>query len=265
MKIDSNGARIHVREAGVSGGDAPALVFLHYWGGSSRTWDDVIAVLGETVRCVASDHRGWGQSDHPASGYALADMADDTQRVIDALGLRRFVLVGHSMGGKVAQVLASRRPQGLAGLVLVAPSPPTPLRLPPEALAAMEGAYASRSSVEATLDGMLSEKPLSAAQRERVIEDSLRGGVEAKAAWPRVASQEDISREVAAIEVPVGVIAGERDRVDSVGTLRAELMSRIPQASMVVLKETGHLSPMESAAEVAGAISAFMSEWRSVA
>lgn len=260
MKIDSNGVHINVRELGFGNADAPALVFLHYWGGSSRTWDDVIAALPNEYRTVATDHRGWGDSDKPADHYALADLADDTQRVIDALGLRRFVLIGHSMGGKVAQLLATRRPQGLAGLVLVAPSPPVPLALPPEALAAMEGAYGSRASVEATIDGMLCAKRLSPAHREQVIEDSLRGGPEAKAAWPRHASQEDISGEVALIDVPTVVIAGELDRVDSVATLRDELLPRIPQAQMHVLPGTGHLSPLESPDQVAALIHALIND-----
>ncbi|WP_144141283.1 alpha/beta fold hydrolase [Paraburkholderia sp. BCC1884] len=257
MKIDSNGVHIHVRELGFDSAETPALVFLHYWGGSSRTWDDVIAALPNVYRTIAPDHRGWGDSDQPASGYALADLADDARRVIDALAPRRFVLIGHSMGGKVAQLLASRRPQGLAGLVLVAPSPPVPLSLPPEALAAMEGAYTSRASVEATLDGMLSARPLSPARRQQVIDDSLRGAAAAKTAWPRATSQEDISREVASIEVPTLVIAGELDRVDSVATLEAELLPRVPQAVMHVLPGTGHLSPLESPDEIATLIHAF--------
>jgi pimeloyl-ACP methyl ester carboxylesterase len=145
-------------------------------------------------------------------------------------------------------------------LVLVAPSPPVPLRLPPDALAAMESAYVSQASVEATIDGMLSVKRLSRAHRQQVIEDSLRGGPEAKAAWPRHASQEDISREVASIDVPTTVIAGELDRVDSVATLRDELLPRIPHAQMHVLPGTGHLSPLESPDQVAALIHAFISD-----
>ena len=258
MKIDSNGVPIYVREQGFGDETTPALVFLHYWGGSSRTWDNVIAALPNVYRTVAPDHRGWGDSGRPASGYALADLADDGQRVIDALDLRRFVLVGHSMGGKVAQLLASRSPQGLAGLVLVAPSPPVSLNVPPDVFAAMERAYDSRASVEAAIDSMLTARRLSPAHRQQVIDDSLRGAPEAKAAWPRYASREDIAREVSSIDVPTVVIAGELDRVDSVATLRDEVLSRIPQAVMHVLPGTGHLSPLESPVEIANLVHAFV-------
>jgi len=255
MKIAANGVHIHVDD---HGNGTPAIVFLHYWGGSSRTWRDVTAALPKSYRTITADHRGWGDSDAPAEGYALADLADDAQGVIEALKPGKFVLVGHSMGGKVAQLLASRRPEGLVGLVMVAPSPPGPLALPAEVRAQMEVVYESRTSVEMSIDHMLTAKPLSRAHREQVIEDSLRGAPQAKAAWPRHASREDITGDVGAIEVPAMVIAGELDRVDSVDTLQTKLLPYIPHARMHVVPATGHLSPLESPLEVAALIQGFV-------
>ncbi|GJI86879.1 alpha/beta fold hydrolase [Duganella hordei] len=255
MKIAVNDIEINVKD---QGGGAPAVVFLHYWGGSSRTWDAVIAALPPSYRTVAPDLRGWGDSEAPATGYALADFADDAQQMIAKLGLREYVLIGHSMGGKIAQLLASRRPSGLVGLVLVAPATPTPLALPPEARAGMKSAYLSRESIGMALDHMLTAKPLSAALREQVIEDSMRGAPQAREAWPESTSREDISSLVGAIEVPVAVVAGELDKVDSVDILKAELLPRISQAKLHVLAGTGHLSPLESPAEVAAAIVGFI-------
>lgn len=243
MKVASNGLKIHVEELGDSD---LSLVFLHYWGGSSRTWRHVTAKLADHFHTIAIDHRGWGYSDAPSDGYALADLAADAEGVIRMLNLKRYVLVGHSMGGKVAQLMASRRPAGLAGLVLVAPSPPQPMTMPPEAREMMAGSYASREAVEMTIDHMLTAKPLSAEDREQVITDSLRGAPPAKTAWPRATSLEDITAKVGAINVPVVVIAGELDRVDSPGLLKAELLSRVPQAIMRELPGTGHLSMLES-------------------
>jgi pimeloyl-ACP methyl ester carboxylesterase len=255
MKVASNGIQIHVKDRG--NGTLP-VVFLHYWGGSSRTWDDVIAALPAQYRTVAPDLRGWGDSDAPPTGYALADFADDTQHMIAAMNLNRFVLVGHSMGGKIAQLLASRRPQGLVGLVLIAPSPPVPLALPAEVRAAMEGAYLTRESVGMSIDQMLTAGPLSPKHREQVIEDSLRGAPQAKLAWPQSTSLEDISLDVAAIDVPAIVIAGELDRIDGTAILEAELLTRVRHAVMRVLPGTGHLSPLESPVEVAGIIREFV-------
>jgi pimeloyl-ACP methyl ester carboxylesterase len=243
MKVAANGLTLHVEEQG--NGDL-SLVFLHYWGGSSRTWRHVAAKLASTFHTIAIDHRGWGESEAPAAGYGLVDLAADAEGVIAALNLRRYVLVGHSMGGKVAALMASRRPSGLAGLVLVAPSPPQPMAMPPEARAIMAGVYATRETVEAAIDNALTAKPLSREDREQVIADSLRGALPAKQAWPRATSLEDITAEVGAINVPTIVIAGELDRVDSPELLKAELLSRVPQAVMHVVPGTGHLSMLES-------------------
>lgn len=100
-----------------------SLIFLHYWGGSSRTLAKVDAALPKSYWCLAIDHRRWDDSNAPIRGYALADMAADAYGVIETLDLKRYVLVGSSMGGKVVRLMASRRPKGVVGLVLVAPSP----------------------------------------------------------------------------------------------------------------------------------------------
>jgi pimeloyl-ACP methyl ester carboxylesterase len=254
MNVASNGITIHVEEQGHAG---LSLVFLHYWGGSSRTWRHVTAGLAPSFHTVAIDHRGWGESDKPATGYGLADLAADAEGVIAALNLRRYVLVGHSMGGKVAKLMASRRPDGLAGLVLVAPSPPQPMAMPPEAREIMAGAYATRETVEAAIDNVLTARPLSAEDRDQVIADSLRGAPAAKLAWPKETSLEDITAQVGAINVPTIVIAGELDRVDSPDLLRAELLSRVPQAVMHMLPGTGHLSMLESADALISLIARF--------
>lgn len=255
MKVTAGGIHINVEDQGAG---SPTLVLLHYWGGSSRTWGPVIDELGGHYRSIAPDHRGWGDSDAPASCYALADFARDTLAVINALALKNYVLVGHSMGGKIAQLLASQRPAGLRGLVLVAPSPPSPMDLPAPARAAMETAYDSRENVMMALEHMLTAKSLPPALREQVIEDSLRGAPQAKAAWPNSTSREDITVEVAAIEVPTLVIAGELDRVDPIAVLQAQLLPHIRHAVLHQLPGTGHLSPLESPAEVAALIRSFV-------
>lgn len=254
MKITSNGTGIHVEQQG--SGDL-ALVFLHYWGGSSRTWKYVTTPLARSYRTIAVDHRGWGESDAPAAGYSLANHADDVAGVIDALGLRRYILVGHSMGGKVAQLLASRRPGGLTGLVLVGSSMPTPLALPAQMREMMLTAYSTREAVEMSIDQVLTAKPLDSADREQVIADSLRGAPQAKEAWPVSTSQEDISDTVSAIAVPTLVIACELDRVDSVEATKSELLPRIPGAVLHVVPGTGHLSPLESPTDLVRLIDQF--------
>ncbi len=248
MMIGPNAVELHVQQRGAG---APALVFLHYWGGSSRTWRHVVEALAPEFRTVAVDHRGWGRSHAPASGYALADMADDALAVIGTLDLERYILVGHSMGGKISQLIASRQPRGLIGLALVAPAPPCPLGLPLDVRREMVRAYDSRDSIMATIEQVLAPDGLDPEDLEIVITDSLAGAAAAKEAWPLVTSQEDITAAVAQIDVPVIVISGEHDRVDPPEVLRRELLPRIPQARLFVLPNIGHLSPLEAPDDVA--------------
>jgi pimeloyl-ACP methyl ester carboxylesterase len=121
-------------------------MFVHFWGGSARTWSAVASQLSTNFRCIAHNQRSCGQSDAPEQGYSIRDLALDAKHIVEALHLRRYVLVGHSMGGRVAQFLASQRPPGLVGLVLVAPAPPTPQNIPEPAKQAQLHAYDSREN-----------------------------------------------------------------------------------------------------------------------
>jgi 3-oxoadipate enol-lactonase len=184
--LQTDGARLSVTD---TGGADPTLVFLHYWGGSCRTWAPVIECLAGTARCIAVDQRGLGESRATDGRYDLQAMADDVLSVIDRLALRRHVLVGHSMGGKVAQIVAARHPRGLAGLVLVAPAPPTPLKMPPYQRASMLESYQTRAGVLQALS-VLAGSALPDSLRDQVIDDTLRGAAGAKrpgrrAAWWR--------------------------------------------------------------------------------
>ena len=255
MMIEANGIELHVEQRGAGG---PALVFLHYWGGSSRTWQHVIDALSPDYRTVAIDQRGWGKSAAPDAGYALSDLAGDVLAVVDSLALESYILVGHSMGGKAAQLAASWRPRGLRGLVLVAPAPPTPLALSLDARQGMVHTYDSRESIVATLQQVLAPDGLSDGDLDTVMADSLLGASSAKAAWPLATSQEDITAVVPLIDVPVIVISGEHDRVDPPEVLRREVLPRIPQAKLMVLPGVGHLLPLEAPADLAHAIKAFV-------
>jgi pimeloyl-ACP methyl ester carboxylesterase len=257
MKVASNGIQIRVHEHGTGN---PALIFLHYWGGSSRTWNGVTAELSDRYRTIASDHRGWGDSDAPPDGYAISDLADDAQGVIEALNLKDFILVGHSMGGKVAQLLASRRPAGLKGLILVAPSPASALPIPDEQIASMKSAYDSREAASFVLDNVLTGSLLDETLREQVFEDNLRGAPQAKTGWPLVALREDFSDRVASINVPTLIVAGEFDKVDTIEILRREVLPRIAHARLEIIPGVGHLLPLEAPKALAAHIRAFASE-----
>jgi pimeloyl-ACP methyl ester carboxylesterase len=253
-RITTGAATLHIEQTGEG---TPALVFLHYWGGSTRTWHPVLGRLAGQAHSVAIDHPGWGRSTAPAPGYATGDLADDALAVITALGVADYVLVGHSMGGKVAQLFASRRPDGLRGVVLVAPAPAKPAPVPDEVRAGMAAAYDSRESVLATVDAVLAHAPLGAEIREQIVQDSLTGAVPAKHEWPARTIIEDVSADLDRIEVPVLLVAGEHDQVEPVGVLRSHVLAMIPGARLEVISGSGHLLPLERPDQLGDLIAAF--------
>lgn len=255
MQRQVQGINLHVEE---QGSGQPAIVFLHYWGGTSRTWSQVTAELSHRFHTVAYDARGWGRSDKAPSGYAIADLADEALALVRALGLAEFVLVGHSFGGKIAQLAASRQPEGLRGLVLVAPAPPTPLRLPDEARDIQLRAYENRENVLQTIQ-FLTARPPSPEIVEQIVEDSMSGSRRATLAYPTLSILEDISSEVAKIAVPTLVLAGELDRLDSIEQHQTEVVARIPGARFKVVENSGHLMPIDEPQALAGEIAAFVS------
>ena len=254
MKVNTNGTSLNIADSGH--GDT-TLVFLHHWGGSSRTWSEVTAALSDRFRCVAIDARGAGDSDAPATGYTTSDHADDALGVIATLKLERYILVGHSMGGKAAQLLASRRPKGLLGVVLVASSPPSPMAIGDEQRAQMKGAYSSATSVNWSLDNVLVGSPISSKVREQLVIDALRLSPPAVAGWIDVGGREDISFDVDKIAVPVAIMAGTIDHVDTPEIVQSKIVPHYPTASVHMLAGKGHLLPVEAPAEIVQVVSEF--------
>ncbi|MCA8276153.1 alpha/beta hydrolase [Burkholderia sp. AU30280] len=115
--VDSDGLRLHYVSWGRD--DAPAVVMLHGLRSYAQTWAPVADALVDRYRVVALDQRGRGRSDwDPRRDYYAAAYVRDLDALVRALDLRRFVLVGHSMGGANAFVYAAAQPERLAGLVI---------------------------------------------------------------------------------------------------------------------------------------------------
>jgi pimeloyl-ACP methyl ester carboxylesterase len=116
---ETNGIRIHYLR---TGGDRPPVVLLHGLLGSGACWTPLARALEAELDVVMPDARGHGGSSAPHHGYGYDDHANDVVGLLRALELSRPVLLGHSMGGMVAAVVASRGAGLLRGLVLVDPT-----------------------------------------------------------------------------------------------------------------------------------------------
>jgi pimeloyl-ACP methyl ester carboxylesterase len=96
------------------------LLLLHGFGNDAHIWDDFAPSVAPHYRVVALDHRGHGDSAwDPERRYEHESMVEDVERVTSELGVERLVLVGHSLGGRIATLFAGRHPERMAGLVIV--------------------------------------------------------------------------------------------------------------------------------------------------
>ncbi|GGO46198.1 alpha/beta fold hydrolase [Streptomyces lasiicapitis] len=113
--LDVNDTTLYYEDEGTG----PALLFLHGWGTSGRTWGAQLPDFTRDHRVVTVDWRGCGRSSRPVLGNTLAGVVDDLVALIDVLRLDRPVVVGSSIGAIFGTELALRRPELLGGLIPV--------------------------------------------------------------------------------------------------------------------------------------------------
>lgn len=118
MEVD--GLKVHYKETGPQG--APALLLLHGFGSSLQAWDDWSLKLEQKYRVIRLDLPGFGLTGaSPANDYSEEKDLAILTHFADKLGLEKFSVVGHSMGGKMAWSLAASQPERVQALVLMAP------------------------------------------------------------------------------------------------------------------------------------------------
>ena len=258
----SDGGRIHVTERG----DGPAVVFLHGITLGVATWAPELRALGG--RTIAIAWRGHGQSRAGREGYSFERLGADVLEVLRALDVEDAVLVGHSMGGMVAQLLAVEHPEELAHLVrrlvLVATSP-GPLPISP--LAAFVDLVSSRLLAarerhgRGPLPGGLTIWAARAAFGRRpsaVDVELLRAMLDTMSPGPVAAFLPhlltfDVRDRLEKVELPTTVVSGTRDALTPPRTARA-IARRVPGASLTLLEGCGHMVMLERVEELCAAL-----------
>ncbi len=234
-------------------GRGPVLLFLHHFGGAGRSWRAVVDRLSNDYRCIAPDLPGFGSiADHPGP-FTLSASADWIVRLTERLALGEYRLVGHSMGGKIALAVAARRPSGLRGLILLAPSPPTPEPIGDADRARLLQGWGNRAAMAAVLEKIV-VRPLSLSDREQQLADMLATSRAAWEAWLNHGSREDISGMLDQISSPINIVSGDGDRTISSHVLRRELLPLVPTATLEMVRRAGHLLPIEARDEVVAII-----------
>jgi pimeloyl-ACP methyl ester carboxylesterase len=132
-------------------GEGPAVVMIHGLTANHTCWASVADALAGEFRLIGYDLRGRGASDKPSSGYSLAIHGRDLAGLLDHFGLRRAVVMGHSLGAHIALAFAVSHPARVSGLVLVDGG----LDVRPEVLASLAPATSRVGTEYESLDAFL--------------------------------------------------------------------------------------------------------------
>lgn len=228
---------------------------LHYWAGAGHEFDHLRSLLPAGTQLLAPDLPGFGDEAAPAGfDYSVDSYADWVAALIIEQKLDEYVLVGHSMGGKIALALAARQPTGLRGLVLLSPSPPSPEPISDEDRAASLAAYGKLEEAEKTLAN-ITDRPLRPEVCAQIVADNLRTSHAAWDAWLEHGSKEDISSRMHAILVPCRLLVGEADCAIAPDAQRRQTLPLLPGGTPFrVVPGAGHLLPYEAPETVQQAI-----------
>ena len=261
---------LSIAEAGEGG---RPILLLHGFTGAKEDfteWLDPLAASG--WHAVAPDHRGHGASSKPrdAGAYSFQTLADDAAALVAALGWGRYALLGHSMGGYVAQRVALGDPGRLLGLVLMDTG-----HGPVEGIDASQADLAAKIALESGMDALADvmashPSPLETPAHQRLLE--VRAGYaefedrkfRATSPWlyaalaSELVTGPDILDDLAAMDPapPTLVIVGEQDTPFLVSAQR--LADVLATSTLATIPEAGHSPQFENPTMWWGALSSFL-------
>jgi N-formylmaleamate deformylase len=260
--IRANGIRLHYYRIG---GPKPPVVLAHGFSDNALCWTSIARALEETHDVVMVDARGHGRSEAPPDGYGPLNHADDLAGVIAGLGLRRPIVLGHSMGAVSVLVLAGRHPELVRAAVLEDPpawwmqdsKPFDPKWLAEtkawiaevqthnlEEIVARERTEEPGWNEEELVPWADSKLQLSL----NVFSQSGRIGVD----WPKLLGK---------IACPVLLITADPERGAIVTeTQAADLRARVPHVSIAHIRDASHSIHRDQPAQFLQAVQAFFNE-----
>ncbi len=264
--------RLAVAEAG-AGGDP--LLLVHGFTGAKEDFDDWLEPLADAGwHVVAPDLRGHGFSDKPGaeSAYSLDLFTEDLLALVDHLGWERFRLLGHSMGGMIAQRLALACAHRLDAFVLMDTAPAGLAHVPADQQAAAQHVVRMHGmdALERALAG--GAGPPRAAAQERVVATrpgyAAFGAEKLRRASPamyaamaaELTSFSDMTPQLRTLAVPTMVVLGEDDEPFRLPSER--LVEAIPGAHLTVVPGAAHSPQFENPAVWWEVVSSFLAETR---
>lgn len=231
------------------GGGGTHLLFAHGWISARRMWFDLCDRLDpQRYTMHLLDFRGAGLSDRPPTGHDLPGYASDLRAALASIEAP-VTIVAHSMGGKIAQFVATEQPANLARLLLIAPGSAKATRLDEKHLARATDAFGSREKIEQFQRGAMA-RPISPETMERITNDALVAQREHWFGWYEHGRTAEFTERLTSIAVSTIVLGGDKDPLAPPARLRRDVVDAIPGAIAVVLRGVGHNVPIEAPDEM---------------
>lgn len=252
METVVNGIRVAYRTAGRPG--QPALVLIHGFPLDSAMWDAQLAALAQHCYVIAPDLRGHGESEVPPGPYSIDQHADDVAALMDALGVRKAVIGGLSMGGYVALAFWRRHREKVSGLALIDTRANADT---PEGKAARDATIKRirERGVGILADEMLPRLLAPENQGDSQVAQTLRTMIECQpvegmaGALVAMRDRPDSAVLLTTVNVPAAVVVGEADAITPVAVAQ-EMERSLSDVKLVVVAKAGHMAPLEAPAEV---------------
>jgi N-formylmaleamate deformylase len=251
----ANGIDVHFLR---TGGDKPPVVMLHGLTANGACWTPLARALEDEYDVVMPDARGHGRSSAPDRGYRYEELAADVASFVDALGLTAPVLLGHSMGGMTAAVVASRSSERLRGLVLVDPTFLTPQRQ--REVYESDVAEQHRQTLRRSRRDLLSELSARHAHRSPELVELLvqaRLQTDVRAFEVLAPPNPDYAELVDSIAVPTLLVVGDDGSVVA-PEVAAELAAHHEHLQVTRIAKAGHGIPYDRPEHLAAVVRAFL-------
>ncbi len=250
----TNGIRIHYTR---TGGGKPPLILLHGLAANGACWTSLARALEEDYDVIMPDARGHGTSSVPEYGYRYEDHANDILGLIKALRLSPPILLGHSMGGMTAAVVASRKPSVLHGLVLADPTFLSPKNQ--REVRDSDVADQHRRLLKMSLDEVVAEARGRHPHRSReTLELLARARLQTSMAAFDVLTppNPDYTVLVSAIDLPSLLVSGDKGVVSS--DVAEELQRLNPRLRVEQIREAGHGVHLDQPERFASVVKSFL-------
>ena len=242
----------------IIGNGKKTIVFAHYFGGDSGSWQWLVKRLKKIYTCVLIDLPGFNDT-KPLSNKSIFDFANYINSCITELKLTDYTLCGHSMSGKLvlysAILLKTNRPEKL---ILIAPSPPTTEDMPLSEKKRMlnhPNLDEAVNTVENVAVKNLGKKRFDyAVQSQLRIEDTTWNW------WINEGMDENITDQISGLNIPSYVICSKEDPAIKIDAIYKEVLPYLKNPSVIIMSNVGHLIPMETPKKLAEEIEKILNE-----